>query len=123
MLAYRWPGNVRQLRSAVRRAVLLAEEVIDEKHLGLVAKGGKGVVKEVPAEHSAAPGPGRSGLSLREIVRGSTVHVERIAIVQALHKTGGNKAKASRLLQVDYKTLHAKVKEYGIRIEGAQAND
>jgi two-component system nitrogen regulation response regulator GlnG len=124
MLAYRWPGNVRQLRSVVRRAVLLAEEVIDEEHLGLGAKASKVVVKEAPAEHSAPPGPGRSDLSLREIVRGSTVHVERTAIVHALHKTGGNKAKASRLLQVDYKTLHTKVKEYGIRIEeGVHAHD
>ncbi len=124
MLAYRWPGNVRQLRSVVRRAVLLAEEVIDEEHLGLGAKASKVVVKEAPAEHSAPPDPGRSDLSLREIVRGSTVHVERTAIVHALHKTGGNKAKASRLLQVDYKTLHTKVKEYGIRIEeGVHAHD
>ena len=124
MSAYRWPGNVRQLRSVVRRAVLLAEEVIDEEHLGLGAKASKVVVKEAPAERSAPPGPGRSDLSLREIVRGSTVHVERTAIVHALHKTGGNKAKASRLLQVDYKTLHTKVKEYGIRIEeGVHAHD
>jgi two-component system nitrogen regulation response regulator GlnG len=103
--------------------VLLAEEVVDEQHLGLGAKAGNGFVKEAPAEYFATPGPGRSDLSLREIVRGSTVHVERTAIVHALHKTGGNKAKASRLLQVDYKTLHTKVKEYGIRIEGVHAND
>ena len=32
MLAYGWPGNVRQLRSAVRRAVLMAEDVITEDH-------------------------------------------------------------------------------------------
>jgi two-component system nitrogen regulation response regulator GlnG len=37
-------------------------------------------------------------------------------------RTGGNKAKAARLLQVDYKTLHTKVKEYGIQIEGVEAH-
>jgi transcriptional regulator with GAF, ATPase, and Fis domain len=41
-----------------------------------------------------------------------------VAIVHALRRAGGNKAKAARLLQVDYKTLHSKVKEYGIRIDG-----
>ena len=35
MLAYRWPGNVRQLRSVVRRAVLMAEDIVTEEHLGL----------------------------------------------------------------------------------------
>jgi two-component system nitrogen regulation response regulator GlnG len=46
-----------------------------------------------------------------------------MAILQALRRTGGNKAKAARLLQVDYKTLHSKVKEYGIQIKGEQAYD
>jgi len=117
MLAYRWPGNVRQLRSVARRAVLMAEDIITEEHLGLRLKG-----PEIQAEEEGAGAttPGRAGCdrSLREIVRGNTVHVERMAIVHALRRTGGNKAKAARLLQVDYKTLHSKVKEYGIPIEG-----
>ncbi|MGP8258609.1 MAG: sigma-54-dependent transcriptional regulator [Acidobacteriaceae bacterium] len=118
MLAYRWPGNVRQLRSVVRRGVLMAEDVISEEHLGLGLKNGKPLVEEKPAEPSSPHGRGRSDLSLREIVRSNTVHVERTAIADALLSAGGNKAKAARLLQVDYKTLHSKVKEYGIQIEG-----
>jgi two-component system nitrogen regulation response regulator GlnG len=43
-------------------------------------------------------------------------------IVDALRASGGNKAKAARLLQVDYKTLHSKVKEYGIQNEGEHAH-
>jgi two-component system nitrogen regulation response regulator GlnG len=131
MLCYRWPGNVRQLRSVVRRAVLTAEELISDEHLGLNPKSGSGApgahAGELPAEdkraeNSAAPGQGRDDLSLREIVRSNTVHVERTAIVHVLMRTGGNKAKAARLLQVDYKTLHTKVKEYGIQIEGVEAH-
>jgi two-component system nitrogen regulation response regulator GlnG len=117
MLAYRWPGNVRQLRSAARRAVLMAEDVITVEHLGLRPKG-----TEAPAESDVSagtpPGGGWDDRSLREIVRGNTVHVERLAIVLALRRAGGNKAKAARLLQVDYKTLHSKVKGYGIQIDG-----
>ncbi|MGA3096323.1 MAG: sigma-54 dependent transcriptional regulator [Bryobacteraceae bacterium] len=121
MLAYRWPGNVRQLRSVVRRAVLMAEDVVTEEHLGLRPAG-----LTSPRDNELAPSwaPFRRmcDLSLRETVRSNTVHVERIAIVHALRRTGGNKAKAARLLQVDYKTLHSKVKEYGIQvqIEGEQ---
>jgi two-component system nitrogen regulation response regulator GlnG len=66
---------------------------------------------------------GGDDFSLRTIVQNSKVHVERMAIAQALRKTGGNKAKAARLLQVDYKTLHSKVKEYGSRIEGEQPHE
>ncbi len=35
LLSYNWPGNVRQLRSTIRRAVLLADDLITEKHLDI----------------------------------------------------------------------------------------
>ncbi len=123
MLSYRWPGNVRQLRSVVRRAVLMTEELIAEQHLGLGHGAGKLPAEEEGAQLISAPGGEASDLSLRDIVRSNTVHVERLAIVRALRRTGGNKAKAARLLQVDYKTLHSKVKEYAILFEGVQAHD
>jgi two-component system nitrogen regulation response regulator GlnG len=117
MLAYDWPGNVRQLRSVVRRAALMAEDTITEEHLGLGQR-----MRQSPAQGVAVPsstlGEGFGDLRLREIVKRSTIHVERRAIVAALRRTDGNKAKAARLLQVDYKTLHTKVNEYGIAIEG-----
>jgi two-component system nitrogen regulation response regulator GlnG len=117
MLAYRWPGNVRQLRSVARRAVLMAEDIITEEHLGLRPKRPE-IFAEDEVAGATTPGLGWGDRPLREIVRGNTVHVERMAILHALRRTGGNKAKAARLLQVDYKTLHSKVKEYGIQIDG-----
>jgi two-component system nitrogen regulation response regulator GlnG len=102
----------------VRRAVLVGEDIITEEHIGL-----KSMTREPWAENEAAasarpPGEGWDGLPLREIVGRSTARLERQVIAQALRRTGGNKAKAARLLQVDYKTLHSKVKEYGVQIEG-----
>jgi two-component system nitrogen regulation response regulator GlnG len=123
MLAYRWPGNVRQLRSVVRRAVLIADGIVTDEHLGLRPEGCKPLSEDERAAYSTASGLGGRDLSLRETVRSNTVHVERIAIVHALRRTGGNKAKAARLLQVDYKTLHSKVKEYGIQIEGEHLHE
>ncbi|HUY13894.1 MAG TPA: sigma-54 dependent transcriptional regulator [Terriglobia bacterium] len=123
MLTYRWPGNVRQLQSAVRRAVLMAEDTITEGHLGLRLDECKPLAEDELVARSSTPDRGWDDLPLREIVRRQTVHVERMVIVHALRRTGGNKAKAARLLQVDYKTLHSKVKAYGIQSEGEQPND
>jgi two-component system nitrogen regulation response regulator GlnG len=52
--------------------------------------------------------------SLREIARRASAEAERQAIRLALQATRGNKSEAARLLRVDYKTLHIKIKQYGI---------
>jgi len=113
MLAYEWPGNVRQLRSAVRRAVLLADSVIDEEHLALPR------VRRPDGAPSSVEPTGGDDLSLKERVRRATADVERDALVAALRRTGGNKAKAARLLNIDYKTILNKLKEYNIPTPGS----
>lgn len=107
MLTYDWPGNVRELRNVVRRAVLLADEVIGPEQLGLRAS--PGMVAPTDTESR-----GDDQLSLKEIVRGNTIQVERTVLMQVLQHTGGNKAKAARLLGIDYKTMHTKMRQYGI---------
>ena len=52
--------------------------------------------------------------SLREIAGRAAAEAERQAIRLALRATRGNKSEAARLLRVDYKTLHLKMKQYGI---------
>ena len=109
---YNWPGNVRQLRSTIRRATLLADETIAEKHLDL---------KRVPVPGLAftpkVQGTPWKGLSLKEIVGQSSTAVEREVLTQVLKQVGGNKAKAARLLRIDYKTIHLKLKKLGISKE------
>jgi two-component system nitrogen regulation response regulator GlnG len=122
MLNYGWPGNVRQLRSVVRRAVLMGEDIITEEHLGLKRMTREPWAGSELAAGPQAPGEEWDGLPLREIVGRNTARLEREVIAQALLTTGGNKAKAARLLQVDYKTLHSKVKGYGIQIEGEHSH-
>lgn len=118
LLTYRWPGNVRQLKSVVRRAVLKADDAIEREHLQF------GDPVELSGE---TPALGNEllweGQSLREIVRGSTMEIERRVLTQVLRKVGGNKAKAARLLQIDYKTIHSKVKQYGITLDREEADD
>lgn len=109
LMASEWPGNVRQLRSTVRRAVLLADTVIDEEHLGLPGRSSAAQVEEIA---SLTP---EKGVPLKTLVRRATLTVERAALLHALKATGWNKAKAARLLQIDYKTMHTKLKEYGLK--------
>ena len=110
LTAHDWPGNVRQLRSTIRRAVLLANKMITEKHLDLkkISLPGLAInpkkVEEIPWK----------GLSLKEIVQRKIIEVERDVLGKVLKYTGGNKAKAARILQIDYKTIHTKVKQLGI---------
>ena len=113
LLSYNWPGNVRQLRAVIRRAVLLADDLVTVKHLD---------IKRAPVPGLAftprVEGSPWEDLSLKEIVQRSVVSVEREILAQALKFTGGNKAKAARLLHIDYKTMHYKVKQFRISIPG-----
>ena len=51
---------------------------------------------------------------MSEITHRATAEAERQAIRLSLQATAGNKSEAARLLRVDYKTLHLKMKRYGI---------
>ena len=117
MLAYEWPGNVRELRSVVRRAVLMSDDIVAEKHLCLKQAGADPSLLNVETGFTMGAGGDWEGQPLREVLRRSAASLERKVIVQALQGSGGNKAKAARLLHVDYKTIHTKVKEYGIDFE------
>jgi len=59
--------------------------------------------------------------SLKELADRAAAEAERQAIRLALHATRGNKSEAARLLRVDYKTLHLKMKRYAIDAAGFRA--
>src|SRR5437899_2304226 len=107
LLRYRWPGNVRELRNVIRRAILLASDVIEPEHLSVLP------VDPCPATPlRAAPAPVDS--SLKELGDAAAADAEQQAIRRVLEITKGNKSEAARLLRTDYKTLHVKMKQYGI---------
>ena len=107
LLAFRWPGNVRQLRSVVRRAVLVANHTIDIEHLALPET-------DSDRPESAVASLFHAGMSLKDIVHKRMADVERQVLFEALQRLHGNKAAVARLLQVDYKTVHTKLKTYGL---------
>jgi DNA-binding NtrC family response regulator len=104
MLAYDWPGNARELRNTVERAVILCPDgaPLDAGHL--------------PPAFGKAPLLPAQTLddSVVSIRVGSTVdEAERLLIIRTLEVTGQNKTRAAEILGVSLKTLHNKLKEYG----------
>jgi two-component system response regulator AtoC len=101
--AHRWPGNVRELEHAVERAVVLADgPLIEEEDL-------PGDVRESPERGTPAP-PSDGDLSVKRAFRS----LEERLIRDALERTGGNRTRAAELLELSYRALLYKIKEYGI---------
>lgn len=112
MVAYDWPGNVRELRNAVRRAVLLSNEMIELKHLRQII----GPQYEAPQRNISLPDFQRQqGHSLHDIVKEMSAQLEKAIIQHALEESNGNKSLVARRLKIGYKTLYRKLKEYNIK--------
>jgi DNA-binding NtrC family response regulator len=95
-----WPGNLRELKNVMRRAVLLAEDDI-------ISEGGI----NFPAGGLSEDRPAGSSLSLKESVK----DLEKRLIRQAMEVSAGNKTRAAETLGISYKNLFDKLKEYDIR--------
>lgn len=118
LMAYDWPGNIRELRNLIERTVLLecTESVLDIQHLkfsgphapaGVVPQVGEGGPMPMAAASS-----GGGGLIGTEV---SLETVERHHIEGVLGLTGGNKNKAAQILGIDRTTLYNKLKKYEIK--------
>jgi DNA-binding NtrC family response regulator len=116
--AYGWPGNVRELQNCIERAVILCDtESIQPRHLNLSFR----QVAEARGEPTeAAPTSADPwthidlGGTMAEAVRRVTAEVERRKLERALKDAGGNRERAAEALQVSYRALLQKQKEYGI---------
>ena len=101
---YPWSGNVRELENAIRRLVVLSD--------------GEQAIEALVARCSTGPGePSRPMIteSLREIARRGAREAERKALAEVLERVNWNRAEASRILKVSYKTLLNKICECGLQ--------
>lgn len=94
--AYSWPGNVRQLRNVVQRAVV-------------VAQGPLVTVADLPAEVHRREAPS-GGFDLR--VGSSLDEVEQDLILRTLETVNGNKSRAAQILGISLKTLYNRLDHY-----------
>ena len=117
LMSYDWPGNVREMKSAIEWAVFSAAGPrIDVSDLPPDVKGdadGEGPHPEgtVPVAHSA-------------ILVGKTMaEIEKEAILTALQASGGNRRKAAERLEIGLRTLQRKLKEYRGETGGDEGED
>jgi len=101
LLAWSWPGNVRQLRAEVVRWTVFCDQPPTRADLSAAIQG-------LPGD--AAVPAGEGSLPLREQVAA----VERAAIQGALDAARGNKSEAARRLEIDRNTLKRKMRAHGV---------
>jgi two-component system response regulator PilR (NtrC family) len=111
LLAWDYPGNVRELANLVERAVTLADGPVIEP--GVLPQGLRGHATQSPIE--AAPTVPPEGLDLQAHLD----RVERAILEQALARTGGVKTEAARLLSLTFRSLRYRLAKFGIGGEGA----
>jgi two-component system response regulator AtoC len=91
-----WPGNVRELQHYIERAVVTTTG------------------PTIACEDLVVPGAVAENESLRSATREAVTQAERSRIVEALKNTGGNRAKAAKLLKISRASLYNKLRVYGI---------
>jgi two-component system response regulator HydG len=98
--SYDWPGNIRELRNVIERAVILAGgEPLSEQDFTLERA-------DVPlaVDHQPVHGVGSQGLEM----------AEKQAILDALQRAGGSKTEAAKLLKITRRRLYSRMKVHGI---------
>lgn len=102
LIRYNWPGNVRELMNAVERGVVLARtEYLDQQDLTIIQNNSTPADQPLPVSDYSD-----TDMTLEQ--------VEKAAILRTLELAVGNKSKAARKLGITRKTLHKKLKKYGV---------
>jgi Nif-specific regulatory protein len=104
LLRYRWPGNVREMKNVIERAVVLTRnQYIDRDDLVLSTL------------HTAGDtDPGLSGIGIGRNEPASLADIERQHILDTLNQTGWNKSRAAIILGIERSTLDRKIRRYDL---------
>jgi len=123
--AYHWPGNVRELQNVLKRFMILGSsgDNLDDMLIGnetrpqaadLATSANRFLSSADLLEFDGNDSPDLSSLSLKEIKKKAIVRVEKEIISYVLEKTGWNRSKATKILNISYKTLLYKIKNLEI---------
>jgi two-component system, NtrC family, response regulator AtoC len=112
-LKYNWPGNVRELENFVKRYLILGDETQVIRELD---------PKNEPAAETAPKAPETHNGGLKSLVRSLKDGAEAEAIARTLEQTNWNRKEAARILNISYKALLYKTRQYGIEGPGRQSS-
>ena len=125
LVQYNWPGNVRELQNVLKRLLILGngEEIVDELLNASEADTQTGASSTAPQtttrtetlfDPEGGNGSNLKSLSLKKIRKKALDKVEREVISYVLDRTGWNRSKATKILNISYKTLLYKIKDLKI---------
>jgi len=103
LLAYPWPGNIRELENLLERVAVLTD--------------GTEILPQDLPEDILHPAPSRSPIDVSDddlSVKRHSAELERVLIQRALERTGGNKTQAADLLELSPRALRYKIQDYGL---------
>jgi len=110
MRRYSWPGNIRELRNVIERAMVLCEQdEIEPAHLPAELSAGRDASGLTGLSESPVDLP-PDGLDLTDVV----TDLERRYIEDALERTGGNQTEAAKLLSISRDQLRYRLEKYGM---------
>jgi DNA-binding NtrC family response regulator len=109
-LNYPWPGNLRELGNFVKRYLVLGDEKLAIHELQPRSDGSGAQFDPTPQRPNPSENPG----GLKGLARSAKDEAEAEAIAKALDETNWNRKQAAALLQISYKALLYKIRQYGI---------
>ena len=96
LVAYHWPGNMREMKNVIRGAVLLTPDR-----------------KWIAPDSLVFPMTERDGAGVSGVTALNDAQKEKEGILRALEQTGGNRKEAAKLLGISRSTLYDKLRKYG----------
>ncbi len=113
LVTHPWTGNVRELRNVIRHAVLESDGLVLATP-GIRRALDRSTGTQTPPARDVVGLGATRGKSLKDIGAEAAAEAEKAAIRAALHAARGNKSEAARSLRTDFKTLHLKIRRFGL---------